>query len=92
MFWQYIAGLLARSVAASIGAWPSSSRYTSVLAASKVVFASSTISSFSGTRAAFFGWFAAASSSSSACEVVGMSLLARSGAMNGRRPETPSDA
>ena len=83
MFWQYIAGLLARLVAASIGAWPTSARYMSVLAASNVLLASSTISSFSGIRAAFFGWFAAASSSSSACEVVGMSLLARSGAMYG---------
>ena len=54
--------------------------------------ASSTIGSFSGTRAGILGAFlgAAASSSSSACDVVGVLLFARSGAMNGVQPSTGS--
>ena len=73
-----------------IGGWPSSSRYRSVLAASNAPSRPRTTASFSGTSAAIFGWYAPASISSSAWELVGWSLLARSGAWNGVHPRTGS--
>src|SRR5215469_9056725 len=49
-----------------------------------------TMPSFSGTRAAFFGSFLSANSSSSACEVVSAPWLPRSGASNGVQPSAGS--
>ena len=90
MFWQKFTGLLVLLFWALIGAWPISSRYRLVLAGSRLPLASSTISSFSGTRAATLGWFLVASSSSSACEVAGALLFPRSGASMGVHPSTGS--
>src|ERR1700759_3442710 len=90
MFWQYIAGLLVLLLAALTGAWPTFERYRLVLARFMFPWPSSTISSFSGTRAVTAGVFLAASSSSSACEVAIWLLLPRSGAMNGVQPRVGS--
>src|ERR1700722_1685823 len=90
MFWQNIAGLLVLLFLALTGAWPISSRYRLVLAASNWPLLFSTISSFSGTSAATVGWCAADSSSSMAWELVSALLLARSGASNGVQPSNGS--
>ena len=90
MFWQYIAGLSFRLF------WRVDRRLADLrpvqvgLGRVELPLASSTISSFSGTSAVMPGWFLAASSSSSAWEVVGVLLLARSGAMNGVQPSAGS--
>ena len=68
-FWQNIGGLLLALVCCLTGACPISARYRSVLATSMLPAMSVTMPSFSGIRAAFLGWFLAASSSSSAWEV-----------------------
>src|SRR5262245_48615307 len=70
--------------------WPTSARYRLVLAGSRLPLASSVIGLFSGTSAGTLGMFLAASSSSSAWEVAGVLLLARSGAVNGVQPSAGS--
>src|ERR1700722_18900029 len=90
MFWQNIAGLLVLLFCALTGAWPISSRYRLVLAASNWPLLFSTISSFSGTSAATVGWCADDSSSSIAWELVSALLFARSGAWKGVQPSSGS--
>src|SRR5207302_7543204 len=83
-------GLSHLSFCGLMAGWPTSARYMLVLAGSRLPLASSVIGLFSGTRAGIRGMFLAASSSSSACEVAGVLLLARSGAMNGVQPSAGS--
>src|SRR6266700_7156275 len=89
MFWQYFAGLSAASFADEMAGWPTIDLSWSVFVALKALL-TSTIGSFSGTRATGAAWLLAADSSSRACDVPGAPPRDRSGAVKGLQPSTGS--